>query len=135
MQTTTTTNVTREFRDLDLNFNIHPVRKDINKHVGDKAIINSIRNLLSTNNYERLFNPIFGGNIRRLLFENLDMVTAIRVEKEIYTTIQNYEPRVSLQRVSVVPEYDSNAFNVRVEFNIVNRPEPVTITFQLERLR
>ena len=68
MQTTTTTNVTREFRDLDLNFNIHPVRKDINKHVGDKAIINSIRNLLSTNNYERLFNPIFGGNIRRLLF-------------------------------------------------------------------
>lgn len=132
---TTNTNVTREFRDLDLNFNIHPVRKDINKHVGDKAIINSIRNLLSTNNYERLFNPIFGGNIRRLLFENLDMVTAIRVEKEIYTTIQNYEPRVSLQRVTVVPEYESNAFKVRVEFNIVNRPEPVTITFQLERLR
>jgi phage baseplate assembly protein W len=132
---TTTTNVTREFRDLDLNFNIHPVRKDINKHVGDKAIINSIRNLLSTNNYERLFNPIFGGNIRRLLFENLDMVTAIRVEKEIYTTIQNYEPRVSLQRVTVVPEYESNAFKVRIEFNIVNRPEPVTITFQLERLR
>ena len=135
MQTTTTTNVTREFRDLDLNFNIHPVRKDINKHVGDKAIINSIRNLLSTNNYERLFNPIFGGNIRRLLFENLDMVTAIRVEKEIYTTIQNYEPRVSLQRVTVIPDYDNNAFSVRVEFNIVNRPEPVTITFQLERLR
>ncbi len=132
---TTNTNVTREFRDLDLNFNIHPVRKDINKHVGDKAIINSIRNLLSTNNYERLFNPIFGGNIRRLLFENLDMVTAIRVEKEIYTTIQNYESRVSLQRVTVVPEYESNAFKVRVEFNIVNRPEPVTITFQLERLR
>jgi hypothetical protein len=135
MQTTTTTNVTREFRDLDLNFNIHPVRKDINKHVGDKAIINSVKNLLSTNNYERLFNPIFGGNIRRLLFENLDMVTAIRVEKEIYTTIQNYEPRVSLQRVTVIPDYDNNAFSVRVEFNIVNRPEPVTITFQLERLR
>jgi phage baseplate assembly protein W len=132
---TTTTNVTREFRDLDLNFNIHPIRKDINKHVGDKAIINSVKNLLSTNNYERLFNPIFGGNIRRLLFENLDMVTAIRVEKEIYTTIQNYEPRVSLQRVTVIPDYDNNAFSVRVEFNIVNRPEPVTITFQLERLR
>ena len=63
------------------------------------------------------------------------MVTAIRVEKEIYTTIQNYEPRVSLQRVTVVPEYENNAFKVRVEFNIVNRPEPVTITFQLERLR
>jgi len=132
---TTNTNLTREFRDLDLNFNIHPIRKDINKHVGDKAIINSVKNLLSTNNYERLFNPIFGGNIRRLLFENLDMVTAIRVEKEIYTTIQNYEPRVSLQRVTVIPDYDNNAFSVRVEFNIVNRPEPVTITFQLERLR
>jgi phage baseplate assembly protein W len=86
----TYTNVTRDYRDLDLSFNIHPVRKDVTKHVGDKAVINSIKNLVSTNLYERLFNPSLGGNIRRLLFENLDMVTAIRVEKDIYTTIQNY---------------------------------------------
>ena len=125
----------REYRDLDLNFNIHPVRKDINRHIGDKAVINSIRNLLSTNSYERLFNPSFGSNIRALLFENLDMITAINREKMIHQTIENYEPRVSLSRVVVVPNDEANAFNVRIEFFIINRPEPVTITFQLERLR
>ena len=76
---TSFTNVTRQYRDLDLNFNIHPIRKDINKNVGDMAVINSIKNLISTNNYERLFNPIFGGNIRSMLFENMDPVTALRM--------------------------------------------------------
>jgi len=132
---TTFTNVTRQYRDLDLNFNIHPVRKDINKNVGDMAVINSIKNLISTNNYERLFNPIFGGNVRALLFENMDPVTALRMEREITTMIENYEPRVILSSVTIVPEYENNSYNVKIKFRIVNRQEPVQITFQLERLR
>jgi phage baseplate assembly protein W len=132
---TSFTNVTRQYRDLDLNFNIHPVRKDINKTVGDMAVINSIKNLISTNNYERLFNPTFGGNIRALLFENMDPVTALRMEKEITTMIENYEPRVFLSSITIVPQYENNAYDVKIKFRIVNRQEPIQITFQLERLR
>lgn len=132
---TTFTNVTRQYRDLDLNFNIHPVRKDINKNVGDMAVINSIKNLISTNNYERLFNPMFGGNVRALLFENMDPVTALRMEKEITKMIENYEPRAILSSVTIVPEYENNSYNVKIKFRIVNRQEPLQITFQLERLR
>jgi phage baseplate assembly protein W len=132
---TSFTNVTRQYRDLDLNFNIHPVRKDINKNVGDMAVINSIKNLISTNNYERLFNPIFGGNIRAMLFENMDPVTALRMEKEITSMIQNYEPRVTLSSVTIVPQYESNAYDVKIIFRIVNRQDPIQISFQLERLR
>jgi phage baseplate assembly protein W len=132
---TSFTNVTRQYRDLDLNFNIHPVRKDINKNVGDMAVINSIKNLISTNNYERLFNPMFGGNVRALLFENMDPVTALRMEKEITKMIENYEPRAILNSVTIVPQYETNAYDVKLKFRIVNRQEPVQITFQLERLR
>jgi phage baseplate assembly protein W len=132
---TSFTNVTRQYRDLDLNFNIHPVRKDINKNVGDMAVINSIKNLISTNNYERLFNPIFGGNIRAMLFENMDPVTALRMEKEITSMIQNYEPRATLNSVTIVPQYESNAYDVKIKFRIVNRQDPIQISFQLERLR
>jgi hypothetical protein len=46
----------RTFKDLDLNFNIHPVRKDINTHNNEYAIINSIKNLVLTNHYEDHFN-------------------------------------------------------------------------------
>jgi phage baseplate assembly protein W len=132
---TTYTNVTRDYRDLDLSFNIHPVRKDVTKHVGDKAVINSIKNLVSTNFYERLFNPSLGGNIRKLLFENLDVITSVRMEKEITQIIENFEPRARLSEVIVIPEPDTNSFKVKVQFSIINKQDPIEITFQLERTR
>ena len=89
-----TTN-TREYRDLDLNFKIHPIRKDINKHTAEMAVINSIKNLVMTQHYEVPFQPEVGSNIQKLLFEPLDSVTGSLVEMEIKQTIQNFEPRVS----------------------------------------
>ena len=59
---TVTTGSVREFKDLDLNFTIHPVKKDINKHVGTMAIVNSIKNLVLTNHYEVPFHPEIGSN-------------------------------------------------------------------------
>jgi len=127
--------VNKEFKDLDLNFTVHPVKKDINKHVGDRAIINSVKNLILTNNFERLFQPELGSNVRALLFENLDLITANALENEIDQVIKNYEPRASIKKLSVEPDPDKNAFKVRLEFFIVNRPEPVILTFFLERVR
>jgi phage baseplate assembly protein W len=132
---TVTTQVSREYKDLDLNFTIHPIKKDINKLTGEMAVINSIKNLVLTNHYEKPFQPNIGSNVRALLFENVDNITAAALEREIIETIENYEPRVSIISVSVVPRYDENLFSVKMEFNIINRTEPVTINFQLERLR
>ena len=129
------TNITREYRDLDLNFNIHPIRKDVNKHTGDMAVINSIKNLISTNHYERLFRPYLGGNVRKLLFENVDSVTSSRMEKELRQIIENFEPRARVTVITVTAEPDNNAFRVTIEFSIINRSEPITITFLLERIR
>jgi len=129
-----TTN-TREYRDLDLNFKIHPIRKDINKHTAEMAVINSIKNLVMTQHYEVPFQPEIGSNIQKLLFEPLDSVTGSLVEMEIKQTIQNFEPRVSVSKVQVFPNYDKNGFSVGMEFYIINRTEPITIQFFLERVR
>ena len=45
------TNISREYRDLDLSFKIHPIKKDINKHVAEYAVINSLKNLMSLGHY------------------------------------------------------------------------------------
>lgn len=132
---TTYTNVSRQFSDLDLNFTIHPVKKDINRHVNEMAVINSVKNLILTNHFEKPFQPEIGSNVRKLLFENLDTITASAMEREIGQILTNHEPRVRVSRVEVNADFDNNGFKVYLEFFIVNREEPISINFFLERVR
>ena len=125
----------RTFRDLDLNFTIHPVKKDINVYRNEFAIINSIKNLVLTNHYDRPFQPEIGSNIRRLLFEQVDSITAAQIEREITEVIGNFEPRAQVSRVDAVPSPDENLYKIRLEFFIINSSDPVTINFFLERIR
>lgn len=132
---TTPSNIERTFKDLDLNFNIHPIKKDISKHVGEYAVINSVKNLVLTNFYERPFQPEIGSNVRRLLFENVDSVTAAQLERAIEETITNFEPRVQVSTVVAVASPDENRYNIQLEFFIINNPSPITVNFFLERVR
>ena len=133
---TVITQKTRKYSDLDLNFTIHPIKKDINKHVEEMAVINALKNLILTNHYERPFQPDLGSNVRRLLFENLDVVTAAALEQEIFQTIKNYEPRVELIDVIVSPNYDQNEFNVTIQYRIIGIDVlPQQLSFALQPTR
>jgi phage baseplate assembly protein W len=132
---TVTTNIVAAYSDLDLNFTIHPVKKDINRHTNETAVVNSIKNLILTNHYEKPFQPEIGSNVRRLLFENMDTITATTLKQEIEQTIKNYEPRANISRLNVSPDYDNNGFKVYMEFFVANRTNPITINFFLERIR
>ena len=130
-----TTIISRQYTDLDLNFVIHPIRKDININKDELAVINSIKNLLLTNHYERPFQPDLGSNIKKMLFEPLDNITASNIQREIMLTISNFEPRVRINTIQVAPNADKNAFSVFMEFTINNRTSPVSINFLLQRIR
>lgn len=132
---TVVTKTLKRYKDLDLNFNAHPVKKDINKHIDELAVINSIKNLILTNHYERPFHPEIGSNINKLLFDNMDSITVSALRREIEHVIKNFEPRVNLSLIEVIPEYEENKFNIIMEFYILNRTEPVTIEFFLNRER
>jgi phage baseplate assembly protein W len=125
----------RNYKDLDLNFAIHPIRKDINVYKAEYAVINSVKNLILTNHYERPFQPEVGSNIRRLLFENVDVILAAQIEREIEETINNFEPRVQVSTVTATPDVDENGYKVILEFFVINNPDPITIKFFLERIR
>jgi phage baseplate assembly protein W len=135
MATITTIDSTRTFRDLDLNFSIHPIRKDINVHKNELAIINSVKNLVLTNFYEKPFRPEVGSNIRRLLFENVDTLVAAQLEIAISETIRNFEPRVQISTIRAMPNPDDNKYSIELEFFIINNSNPITINFFLERVR
>ena len=123
------------YSDLDLTFNMHPGKKDLLISTGEIAVVRALKNLLLTNYYEKPFNPDYGSNIRKLLFENLSPITAGVLSKEVEFVINNYEPRVSLQEVSVQPLYDYNSYQVTITFFINNLVDPFTADFILTRLR
>jgi len=132
-----TTNIdsVRNYIDLDLNFAIHPIRKDINTHKAEFAVINSVKNLILTNHYEKPFQPEIGSNIRKLLFENIDSIIAAQIERAVVETIVNFEPRVSVSTITASPDPDNNRYKLNLEFFVINNTNPITINFFLERIR
>ena len=131
----TTIDSARTFKDLDLNFNIHPIRKDVTKHLNEYAVVNAVKNLILTNHYERPFRPNVGSNIRRLLFEPVDAIMSAQLEREIKETIGNFEPRVQVNTFTASPVPDENGYKIYLEFFVINNPKPITINFFLERIR
>lgn len=128
-------NSIRKYKDLDLNFISHPVRKDVNKLLDENAVIGSIRNLLQTSHYERLFQPSIGSNIKRILFENMDPISESALKREIEQTLTNFEPRVSVNSITIKANYDNNAYDVSLNFTVLNTSEQVSIQFSLKRDR
>ena len=127
--------IVRKFSDLDLDFSAHPVTKDVVKKLNDNAIAGSIRNLLLTSHYERLFNPELGSNLKKMLFEPIDNITTSIIQGMILQTIQNYEPRVTIQDVIATPDYDNDRYDIKIVFFVNNTLEPIAVSFFLERVR
>jgi len=126
---------TRTYKDLDLNFNRHPVTNDVVRRTGNAAIIGALKNLIQTNAYEKPFQPLFGSNLRRLLFEDVSTITADSIRTDIMNCIENYEPRVGIDALRVQANPDENGYNVTLRFFINNLEAPVTLTMFLEKVR
>ena len=124
-----------DYKDLDLDFMINPITGDINKKTGTDAVKRSIRNLIFTNYYERPFKSSLGSDVTRLLFDNVDVLTASFIEDAIIRLINNFEPRARLNSVRVTADYDNNGFGVQIQYTVVNTETPAAFNLFLERIR
>lgn len=123
------------YSDLFTNLNIHPSKLDLALHYNEDSVSRSIRNILLTSRGERLFDPAFGSDIKSILFENFTPQTETMLREYIKIAIQNYEPRANLIDVAVSALIDQNAYAVTIIFSVINRSEPVTLQFLLNRIR
>ena len=126
---------TRRWSDLDLDFTKHPVTKDVSIKRDVEAIKRSVRNLIMTNPFERPFHPEIGSGITGLLFDNVAPTTADVLLSEIRLVMNNFEPRIELIDIGVLGDIDKNGYYIRIKFQPINIPDPVTLEFFLERLR
>jgi len=126
----------QSFKDLSITFIPHPVTGDLVVKKDDAAIKQAIVNLLLTSKGERPFAPDLGSDLRRLMFEPLDVATAGEISSNIRETLRNYEPRVSILGLQVTANFEDNGFDVELEFEIIGREDfPTTLEFFLERTR
>lgn len=125
----------KDYSDLDLDFMPHPTTKDVMTKNGVEAIKRSVRNLILTNFYDRPFRSYIGSNALKLLFENMNPITANFLNNAIREVITNYEPRVAITDLRVNFDYDNNGYNVTLTITILNRNEPAVINLFLERIR
>ena len=89
-----------------------------------------------TNNYEKPFHPEIGSGIRGLLFEPLTPITAAVLSRKVEDVIENFEPRARLIGVRAYPNLDKNAYEITIEFYVVNAPtELINMDMLLERVR
>lgn len=123
------------YSDIDLKFLPQPVSKDVSFSYDGQAIIRSIKNLLLTKPYERLFQPDLGSEIDALLFEPISPLTASLLQDEITRTIDNWEPRARIATVEVSAYPDQNAYEVSLFFYILNQTEPTGVNLILQRSR
>ena len=96
----------KDYVDFDMDFTKHPSHGDLSKVKKSTAISRSIRNLLSTQSNERLFQPDVDNGIGMLLFENFSSLTSSRLERAIRFTIEKYEPRAILANITVKAKED-----------------------------
>ena len=122
------TRISRAFKDISLSFKRHPVTNDIGVLKNADAIKRSVRNLVQTIPSERFFNSTLGSDVRDSLFENspgfIDFGTASIIERQVQTTIENFEPRIDNLEINVNPRPDSNEFEINVFFDIIGQTFP-----------
>lgn len=82
------------------------------------AIKNSLINLFTTIPGQKLLNPFFGLNLVQYIFDKCDEDTANLIGNEIVHGITTFEPRVSLQQVSVIAQPDAHQYTVVITFSV-----------------
>tara|TARA_R110002167_G_scaffold8850_1_gene40591 strand:+ start:96 stop:521 length:426 start_codon:yes stop_codon:yes gene_type:complete len=134
-QTNESTRSSKVFKDLNLDFQQNTATKDIQKITDVESVKRSVRNLISTNHYEKPFHPEIGSNLRAMLFELMTPQMNHVITKQIENLINNYEPRCNLVQVFTQPMFDRNGYSVQISFMVNNHQDPVTVESFLERLR
>ena len=116
--------VSQGFKDISMSFKANPLNDDLIALKNANAISRSIRNIVFTVPGEKFFQEDFGSDVSQSLFENFDDITASTIKDQIQRSIINFEDRVDLREVRVLPDFDGNAFDVIIRYDIVGADIP-----------
>lgn len=85
------------------------------------AIKADLMHLILTRRGQRLYNPEFGTDLLKFIFEPEDGMTLSAIKQEITTVVKKYLPKLNLTDISVTESPDSEyAAVVRIDYTITD---------------
>lgn len=88
-------------------------------------IKSNLTNYLLTNKGERVFNPEFGADLRKLLFDQLSDFTDARTV--LLSNLGIYFPMITVNALDFSPDYDRNLLNIKLNYSINNNADSILI--------
>jgi phage baseplate assembly protein W len=128
--------ISKGFKDISAIFEVNPLNDDLIVLKNANAIARSIRNLIFTNRGDKPFNPFLGSRVNQMLFDPMDQISSVSLKSEIERTINSFEPRVNLDKVTVTPNYDENQYDIVIKYQIIGIDiDAQQLSFALELTR
>ena len=124
----------KSYSDIDLLFDKKP-SGDIYKKQEAAAVKQAVKNIVSTNRYEKPFNMTFGSNITGMLFELAHSQMNSALEQDIRSTLHKYEPRAKIMDINIVSNPDAYSLRVRITFRVLTTGEVIDLETTISRLR
>lgn len=107
------------YSDVDPMFRKDTKSNDVLMNTNVSSVQQSMAGIIATRKGEKPFDPNFGCDISAQLFELMNDVSTSAVERSIYDAIRNYEPRVQIRQVQVMPLYDKNEYMVTIYYVLI----------------
>ncbi|MEO1614989.1 MAG: GPW/gp25 family protein [Planctomycetota bacterium] len=98
-------------------FDLRPKGSVATARHGDD-IMQSIAIIIETNPGERLMRPNFGAGLRSFLFEPVNTSTLELVRQRVEDSLIDWERRIDLERVSVIPGEQRNLLLIEVDYRV-----------------
>ena len=92
--------------------------KDIEAIYDLTAVINSVKNILTTSPGEKILNPLFGIDLRDYLFEIVSTTKAYFLGQKILTGLITQEPRITVDYIDVVAIIDEMTYEIDITLSI-----------------
>jgi phage baseplate assembly protein W len=95
-----------------------------------ESIKYNLINFFLTNQPERYLNPLFGGNLRKFVFEQITSGNLDFLKQDIQESLNLFFPNVIIESLQIVPDTDNNQVNVTLIYSIQDTGINDTIEIQ-----
>lgn len=117
-----------DYIDLDYSFERN-INNDVPLKYDKEAVKQSIIDILLTRVGEREFMPNYGSTLYWILFENMGVITQIRIRNAIEDALTNWEPRIRINDILV--QKKDTTWNIELDYTVIRIDQNDTLNMTL----